>query len=424
MSAGMLPSWSQRHRLGLIAHERALGAPFHNYVTRVVRVSGPLDVERLNDAWRSVQRRHPLTRTGFDSGLWTAPCADLRDLVVCVSSEGRRRDPVKGLVDDLLAPMELAEGGLARLCVAAEGDGSHLVGIAMEHLISDGWTIGLLERDLWRVYRHEPAVAESVTGTDFRSIVRREHRYLASDDGRRALERRCLALRDVGPMPALDVPYPQPGTVADQRPRHVTVVLADEAFGRLRHIGSRHGLSVVSVALAAMLAACHQLTGAEKVAAGTMLANRSHPALVETVGWLSDEVIVASDRRSGLSADSFLPHFAESYAEAVDASDTPSGAIVDRMAPELFGVPCPFRRIVFNPMPRSMRVRFPRPDVVGLTMTPVSHSTSWVGDEIHVQASDVRSLVLRIFYKPQAVDSRSIADLRDQVEQVLTEWAQ
>ncbi|MBI3687581.1 MAG: hypothetical protein HY241_09665 [Actinobacteria bacterium] len=407
----------------------------HNdYVSIAARVSGHLDLPRLDRAWRRVQARHAVLLSGFDLGSqqWLPARAEPGGLLLFDLSgdrpAGSEADPSTVLADALHTPLSVAAGPLARLCVVTESETSHLVGLAVEHLVCDGWTVGLLESELWQAYpnpseRVNLSEPETTRAADFRALVIEQHRYLASDSGRSALDRRCRALQDVGPLPTLDMPAPAADPLQGHRPRHVSIALDEVRFGALRDRGSRFGLSVIGVTLAAILAATQELTGASRVGAGMILANRADPEVRQTVGWLSDEIVATCDCACAPSSEQFLSRFAAGFADAVDASRVPSRAVVARMAPELMGVPGKLPRIVYNPMPSSLRGMFPPPEVQGLSVTRLTMPESWAGNEIHVLASDSRSLVLRMFYKPRAVDPDLMRELRDGVRDRLGRWA-
>src|SRR5216117_3364675 len=124
-------SWHQRHRLGQIAVEKAAGVVNPHYTVKAERISPRLDRGALERAWHAVTVAHPLLLSAFDieDARWWLPDERMTGLVVaCAPAEFATR---------LTAPFDYASGPVARMVLAADDDCS-LVGIAVDHLVSDG----------------------------------------------------------------------------------------------------------------------------------------------------------------------------------------------------------------------------------------------------------------------------------------------
>jgi hypothetical protein len=418
---GQPAAWNQHHRLGLISYERALDDRFNAYVTYGARLTGPLDLTRLNDAWHLVQARHPALLTRFDAERrwWHTEPTTPRDLTA-VHSPPRPVSEVE-LTRRLQAPFDIVTGPLARMCAVVEGASSTLVGFSAEHLVADGWSTGVIARDLWRLYL-DPS-AQLPVSTNFQTIVGRQRSYLSSAVGARLLTHKTNELRDVGPLPRVELPgYHEAAHPEEVPAAHVGLALDERTFHRLRAKGSRFGLSVMSLALAALTAACHRFVDGP-VGISMTLANRTDPETRHTVGWLSDDVVVLSRPHPERVSNAYLAAFATSLADALDASRIPSHALLNEMAPHLLGAPTYFPRVLFNPMPTTIKRCFPAPDLAGLTLTRISVPSSWVGADLQVRATDTRSLVLRIVYKPRCYDAASVRNLRDVMSELLLRWA-
>src|SRR5579859_2116364 len=127
---------------------------------RAFRVLGPLDIEILRRALDTIIRRHASLRTVFDSvhgeprqvvlpgSSLDLPLVDLTNIpgidpeteaLRIVSEEGKK-------------PFDLGEGPLLRSLVIRLGPDRHIVLLVMHHIITDGWSISILFREVTSCY--------------------------------------------------------------------------------------------------------------------------------------------------------------------------------------------------------------------------------------------------------------------------------
>src|SRR4051812_21478514 len=133
----------------------------------LARLSGPLDAAAMEQALNALVARHESLRTTFfeASDDVYQQVADERPVeleVVAASGEDAAREVA---AERLARPWDLAAGPLMRCTLARLGDSEHLLILALHHSIADGWSMGVLKRDLAELYRaavdgRAPALAE------------------------------------------------------------------------------------------------------------------------------------------------------------------------------------------------------------------------------------------------------------------------
>lgn len=217
--------WNHRHRLRQSAAEAARGVFNPHHSVRAFRITGPLDLTALDRAWRGLQRRHPVLLTSFGphhgrdggDGLWRLTGAEPAGLTR-LSAPGGEAGPA--LRRAAAEPFDVANGPLARLITVrvegGEGERSgepaaptpeSLVALVVEHLVTDGWSAGVLLRDLRALYAAEVGAPDGplpVVEQDFAEFTARQHAYLDSPAGQRL--RGLLAGRPAGGSPVPDTP--------------------------------------------------------------------------------------------------------------------------------------------------------------------------------------------------------------------------
>ncbi|HTN83814.1 MAG TPA: condensation domain-containing protein, partial [Sorangium sp.] len=156
---GELPLSFAQQRLWFLDRLEPASA-FYN-VPAVVRLSGRLDVDALARSLQELVRRHEALRTAFPTTLGGEahqaiagalevpfPIVDLQAFAEPVlEAEVRRRAEEEGQ-----KPFDLARGPLLRTTLLRLGEQEHVLVLTMHHIVSDGWSMGVLVRELGALY--------------------------------------------------------------------------------------------------------------------------------------------------------------------------------------------------------------------------------------------------------------------------------
>ncbi|MFE0320703.1 condensation domain-containing protein, partial [Streptomyces albogriseolus] len=134
----------------------------------VLRLRGPLDEPALRTALDGLAARHEALRTTFTEheGQPRQVVHPPRPATLTVDDLTAAPDP-SGALEDLLereaaTPFDLAAGPLLRARLARTAADEHVLALAVHHIVTDGWSLGVLGRDLGELYAaaHEGRAAE------------------------------------------------------------------------------------------------------------------------------------------------------------------------------------------------------------------------------------------------------------------------
>jgi non-ribosomal peptide synthetase component F/thioesterase domain-containing protein len=125
-----------------------------------VRLSGHLSVESLEDSIGLVIRRHEILRTTFQEkrGELVQNVAEHLDFSMTVSivapgSAAEREDQLARLVStESQRPFDLLHGPLIRAHLFVMDERDHVLVVTLHHIVSDGWSQSIFQRELWSVY--------------------------------------------------------------------------------------------------------------------------------------------------------------------------------------------------------------------------------------------------------------------------------
>src|SRR5262249_49578421 len=125
-----------------------------------VRLTGPLNTTALERSLREIARRHEVLRTTFTAvnGRPLPVIADEPDLSLPVIDLGERpaaeREAEARQIAEAEArrPFDLARGPLLRVTLLRLAPEEHVALVVMHHIVSDGWSVGVLNREVAELY--------------------------------------------------------------------------------------------------------------------------------------------------------------------------------------------------------------------------------------------------------------------------------
>jgi hypothetical protein len=130
-------------------------------IPALCRIAGPLDVDTLRRALREVARRHEVLRTTFaegPSGLPRQVIAPEPDLPLPLVDLGSLPIALRPAEEERLAmanarrPFDLETGPLARFLLVRAAQDDHALIFNLHHIAADGWSLGILARELSALY--------------------------------------------------------------------------------------------------------------------------------------------------------------------------------------------------------------------------------------------------------------------------------
>lgn len=140
-------------------HQMASQSAVYN-VPAALRLEGVLNLSALEQAFSEIVRRHEVLRTTFEvagsepaqvispSYRVTLPIVDLKTV-----GKTERETQVRELAEvEARRPFDLERGPLLRICLLQLGDAEHVLLVTMHHIISDGWSTGILIHEMAELY--------------------------------------------------------------------------------------------------------------------------------------------------------------------------------------------------------------------------------------------------------------------------------
>ncbi|MGW3464425.1 condensation domain-containing protein, partial [Streptomyces olivaceoviridis] len=309
----------------------------------VLRLRGPLDTAALRTALDGLVARHDALRTTFTEqdgqarqSVSPARPVDLRvdDLADTAALGAGTESALDALLEgEAAAPFDLATGPLFRVRLVRCAADEHVLVLALHHIVTDGWSAGVLARDLGELYaaaledRRPDLPGLPVRYADYASWQRaRAERTEAELDFWRG------ALDGVTP---LELPTDRPRPAVRARDGAlVTFTLPAALTERLRERGREADATLYMTLVAACQVLLARWAGQEDVTVGTVTAGRDRPELHDLVGMFVNTLVLRARVRPELPFRELLAEVRDTVLEAFAHQEVPFERVVDALQPE------------------------------------------------------------------------------------------
>ncbi|NTX04443.1 non-ribosomal peptide synthetase, partial [Myxococcus sp. CA040A] len=295
---GPLPLSFAQQRLWFLDQLQPGGATYN--MPSFVRLDGALHLAALQRAFAELVRRHEALRTTFlqqndEPFQIVAPHAELPVTVVKV--QGQTPDAVRQEVERLLReeylrPFNLSTGPLVRALLLETSPTEHFLALNMHHIVSDGWSMGVLTQEVATLYgafamgAPSPLPPLSLQYADY-AVWQRD--WLQGE----VLEQQLAWWRGrLMGVATLDLPLDKPRPpVQTFTGAQVLVTLRPEVSKRLKTLCQREGITPFMALLAAWQLLLSRHTGQDDIAVGSPIAGRQRAELEGLIGFFVNTLV-------------------------------------------------------------------------------------------------------------------------------------
>lgn len=314
------------------------GSPAYN-IPSAYRLAGPLNAPALELSFREIIRRHETLRTRFTlidgepmqlvglSAEFTLPTVDFRGLD---SSE-----PLRWCREEARRPFNLSSEPLFRVYLLRCSDDEHILFLNVHHIVSDGWSMSLLLRELAHLYEafsqgKTQALPElPIQYADF-VLWQKDRLQGAALEAQISYWRNQLAGSDALKLPA---DYSRP-TGEGNLGAHRSLALSSELTDQLMTLSRQQGVTLFMTLLAAFQILLHRYTQQGDIVVGSPIAGRNHQETEALIGLFVNTLVLRTDLSGDPTFTELLRCVRKVALEAYDHQDLPFERLVQELNPD------------------------------------------------------------------------------------------
>ncbi|MBC8449436.1 MAG: amino acid adenylation domain-containing protein, partial [Chloroflexi bacterium] len=269
------------------------------------RLRGPLNVAVLERSLNEIVQRHETLRTTFGQvdGRPVQVIRPSRQLTLPVVSldhlppEQREAEARRIAAEEVLRPFDLTRGPLFRAILLRLAAGDHVLILPLHHIIADGWSIGVLLRELATLYtafsagQPSPLPELPIQYADY-TAWQRETLQGSFLEQEVAYWRQQLA----GAPPVLELPADRPRpAVQTYHGKRRRFTLPKTLSDAVRTLSRAAGVTPFMTLLAAFQTLLYRYTGQEDIVVGTPIAGRSQSETQDLIGFFANTLVLRAD---------------------------------------------------------------------------------------------------------------------------------
>jgi amino acid adenylation domain-containing protein len=395
-------------------------------IPAAIRLKGALNVIALERSLSEILRRHEALRTTFSivddrpaQVINEAP--DFRLSVIELpefSAEEKKKTAAGFAAEEALKPFNFSEGPLLRVKLLRLAENDHVLLITMHHIISDGWSIKILIRELGALYdaytNGQPAALPELP-MQYADFAAWQRKWLQGE----RLEQQLSYWREqlAGSLPLLELPTDRP------RPNFKTYNGADVHlnFSRslseeLTHLGRREGATLFMTLLSAFCALLHRYTNQEDILVGTPIANRNRAETESLIGFFVNTLVLRVRLSDAMTFRELLRQIRETALEAYAHQDLPFEKLVEELQPERTLSHSPLFQVMFhlqNAVTETL-------DLSGLSASQLEVETQTAKFDLSLSMAESKAgLVGTLNYNTDLFDAASVERMARHFERLL-----
>ncbi|WP_272002971.1 amino acid adenylation domain-containing protein [Nannocystis radixulma] len=395
-----------------------------------LRLTGALDGGALERALQEIVERHEILRTRFvheggeprqvaEPPAFVLPLIDLGQLDDSTqAAEVQRR-----IADEVRRPFDLGRGPLLRAALLRLSAAVHVLLLDIHHIAGDGWSFGVLARELSALYeafaagRPSPLPALALQYADFAAWQRARFtdEFLADHLGywrdRLAGAPATLGLPADRPRPA------QPASPGGSAAITLPAGLDDD----LRALARRHDTTLFVTLLAGFKLLLARLCGHDDIVVGTPITGRDQVELEHQIGLHLDTVVLRTDLAGDPSFAALVDRVRGTVLAAFEHRVVPFERIVAELQPERSRGQTPLFQVLFNMIPAEASV--PRLAGLAVEALPTADDEQIKFDLTLYVREGTGAIELRAVYNAELFDAARIEHILGQYVHLLAQVA-
>ncbi|MEO1049776.1 MAG: amino acid adenylation domain-containing protein [Bacteroidota bacterium] len=291
-------------------------------------LEGKLDRAAFSRSFESLMARHESLRTTFTTidGEPRQVVHDLSDYDFKVAfidlrqSQSQNKEARAITTEEVNKPFELSRGPLVSVSLIQMADEEHILLMNLHHIISDGWSMGILVNEVQQAYNQlvngqQPQKAP--LNIHYKDYAVWEEQYLNEEQNE---SHRSYWLSELeGPLPRInvDVDFERPA-LKTYNGSHTGIEINKEVTDGLKSLANKQGASLFITIQALTKLFLFLKTGDKDIIVGSPVSGREHPDLEEQIGFYANTLALRTKLDDGNTFKELLDQVRDETLQAYD----------------------------------------------------------------------------------------------------------
>ncbi|KST65076.1 non-ribosomal peptide synthetase [Mastigocoleus testarum] len=339
---GQIPlSWAQE-RLWFLNQLEGKSATYN--MPLALRISGNLNINALQEAASQIVQRHEVLRTSFQTengkpiqviekeATMKINLVDLQQL----ETTQRENSVIEQAQLEATTPFDLENPLLIRCSLLQLSPSEYVLLLTTHHIISDGWSIGVLIQELSTLYQafiqgeESPLASLPIQYGDF-AIWQKQ--YLSGEVLSTQLDYWKQQLSGAPDLLQLPTDFPRP-TVQSYQGRTINFSLNTDLTTKLQTLSRSQGTTLFMTLYGAFSTLLYRYSGQSDILIGSPIANRNRSEIEGLIGFFVNTLVLRTNFENNPSFKELLSQVRETTLKAYEHQDVPVEQVVEALQPQ------------------------------------------------------------------------------------------
>jgi len=308
------------------------------HISKMVRITEPVDHQALRGAFEELVRRHQVLRTTFTSqaGEPVQRVQEQPSLAYQVQDVSAWSDEqlTTALEQAANRPFDFEQNPPFRVHVWIKSAEETLLQVTMHHILVDFWSFGIFVQEIGALYslmkKGESVPLSKPRG--YQEFVKRQQEMLTSPEGERLWNYWQQQLGDSISVLNLPTDRPRP-PIQTYQGSSQTFLLPLELTQRIQTVAKEQGVTLYTLLLAAFQTLLYRYTGQEELLVGSPTTGRSSAKSADVIGYFVNPVVMRANCAADLPFTKFLEQVRQTVLGALQHADYPFPLLVEKLQP-------------------------------------------------------------------------------------------
>ncbi|WP_035060990.1 non-ribosomal peptide synthetase [Andreprevotia chitinilytica] len=393
------------------------GSPFYN-IPNAMRFCGALDVAALRQTLNEIVRRHETLRTHFAlvndvpqqiiAATLTIelPVADLTE----VPAHERESVAQRRGDDEAKIPFDLATGPVIRAKLLKLAPDDHILLYTLHHIVSDGWSMGVLIREMAALYgaytKQQPSPLPELA-IQYADFAHWQRQWLTGATLDKQADYWKKQLAGAPALLALPTDQPRPLVQTYAGATH-NFTIAEATTTTLYALSRTTQSTLFMVLSAAFNVLLQRYSGQNDICIGTPIANRNRDEVEPLIGFFVNSLVLRTDLEGNPTFTELLQQVRQTTLAAYNHQDMPFDQVVEILKPERSTSHAP----LFQVMLVLQNAPLDELNLPGLTLKPATATTATAKLDLRIAIFEhAGMLTCSVEYKTDLFDAATIERL-------------